>query len=78
MCARRSIGYALSTKMDRAACPECDYTVGLGMASEPGRCPRCGVPLMLTCEFRALSEDELKAEMERQMRMEEQRRKAPL
>jgi hypothetical protein len=33
---------------------------------------------MLTCEFRALSEDELKAEMERQMRMEEQRRKAPL
>jgi hypothetical protein len=33
---------------------------------------------MLTCEFRALSEDELKAEMERQIRMEEQRRKAPL
>jgi hypothetical protein len=33
---------------------------------------------MLTCEFRALSEDELKAEMERQVRMEEQRRKAPL
>ena len=32
----------------------------------------------MTCEFRALSEDELKAEMERQMRMEEQRRKAPL
>jgi hypothetical protein len=48
------------------------------MASEPGRCPRCDVPLMLTCEFRALSEDELKAEMERQMRMEEQRRKTPL
>jgi hypothetical protein len=33
---------------------------------------------MLTCEFRALSEDELKAEMERQILMEEQRRKAPL
>lgn len=48
------------------------------MASEPGRCPRCGVPLKLTCEFRALSEDELKDEMERQIRMEEQRRKAPL
>ena len=48
------------------------------MASEPGSCPRCGVPLMLTCEFRALSEEELKDEMERQMRMEEQRRKAPV
>jgi hypothetical protein len=33
---------------------------------------------MLTCEFRALSEDDLKAEMERQLRLEEQRRRVPL
>jgi hypothetical protein len=64
--------------MDRVTCPECGYTVGLGMACEPGRCPSCDVPLMHTCEFRALSMDDLKAEGERQLRMERERRRVPL
>jgi hypothetical protein len=51
--------------MERAQCPECGYRVGLGITSEPGTCPACGVPLMLTCEFRALSPEELRAEAER-------------
>jgi hypothetical protein len=33
---------------------------------------------MLTCELRALSEDDLKAEMERQLSLEKQRRQLPL
>lgn len=48
------------------------------MAADPGSCPNCELPLMLTCEFRALSKDDLRAEMERQLRLEEQRRKVPL
>lgn len=44
--------------MDRAKCPNCGYLVGLGTASEPGVCPSCDLPLMLTCEFRALSREE--------------------
>jgi len=44
--------------MDRAACPDCGYTVGLGTASDLGRCPSCGVALMLTCELRALEVEE--------------------
>jgi hypothetical protein len=51
--------------MDRAQCPDCGYRVGLGIASEPGTCPACGVPLMLTGEFRAYSPEELRAEAER-------------
>ena len=47
--------------MDRAACPQCEYRVGLGMASDPGNCPSCDLPLMLTDELRAYSGDELKA-----------------
>ena len=39
--------------MDRVACPKCGYRVGLGTASEPGRCPKCNEPLMLTVELRA-------------------------
>ena len=37
------------------------------MASEFGSCPKCETPLVLTCEFRALSEEDLKAEMERRL-----------
>jgi hypothetical protein len=29
------------------------------MAAEFGRCPTCDVPLVLTCEFRALSAEDL-------------------
>lgn len=64
--------------MDRVTCPQCDYTVGLGMACEPGRCPHCDLPLMLTCEFRALTPDDLEAEAERQLKLERERIKIPL
>jgi hypothetical protein len=47
--------------MDRVICPHCGYTVGLGMAAEMGNCPSCEVPLVLTCEFRALSQEDLEA-----------------
>jgi hypothetical protein len=33
---------------------------------------------MLTCEFRALSADDLKAEIERQMELERERHRVPL
>jgi hypothetical protein len=64
--------------MDHVICPQCGYTVGLGMAADPGHCPRCELPLMHTCEFRALSADDLKAEVERQLRLEREREKVPL
>ena len=64
--------------MDRAACPQCGYRVGLGMASDPGNCPSCDLPLMLTDELRAYSGDELKAEVERQRVLAEQRSERPL
>ncbi|MBA2630710.1 MAG: hypothetical protein H0U84_06780 [Thermoleophilaceae bacterium] len=48
------------------------------MASEPGSCPRCELPLMLTCELRTLSQADLDAEVERQRRLEQQRRELPL
>lgn len=51
--------------MDRAMCPNCGYRIGLGTASEPGTCPRCELPLMLTCEFRAMSREEILAEAHR-------------
>jgi hypothetical protein len=51
--------------MDRAQCVECGYRVGLGIASEPGTCPACGVALMLTGEIRALTPEELRSEAER-------------
>lgn len=54
--------------MDQAKCPTCGYLVGLGIWSEPGSCPSCGTALMLTCEFRALSADELAAEARRRSR----------
>ena len=64
--------------MDRVICPQCGYRVGLGMASDPGSCPNCKLPLMLTCELRALSADDLAAEVERQRVLAEQRRELPL
>ena len=48
------------------------------MAADPGHCPDCDVPLMLTCEFRALTPDDLKAEAERQLVLERARREIPL
>jgi hypothetical protein len=33
---------------------------------------------MFTCEFRALTPDDLKAEVERQLRLEQDRRQVPL
>jgi hypothetical protein len=64
--------------MDRVICPQCSYTVGLGMAAEIGRCPSCDVPLMLTSEYRALTEEDLKAAVERQRRQEAERTRVPL
>ena len=54
--------------MDRAQCPTCGYLVGLGTWAEPGICPSCGTALMLTCEFRALTPEDLLAEAERRAR----------
>ena len=51
--------------MDRAQCPNCGYSVGLGTWAEPGSCPSCGTELMLTCEFRALTREDLLAEARR-------------
>jgi hypothetical protein len=48
------------------------------MASDPGNCPRCDVPLMLTGELRAYSADDLRAEVERQRALAEQRSELPL
>jgi predicted Zn-ribbon and HTH transcriptional regulator len=59
--------------MDRAKCPSCDYRVGLGAVSEPGRCPSCGLALMLTSEFRALSREEILAEARRRSSTESTR-----
>lgn len=62
--------------MDRVSCPECRYVVGLGIASEPGTCPRCGVPLMHTCELRALSPEEIAAAVRREARAADERARA--
>ena len=35
------------------------------ICSEPGSCPTCGTALMLTCEFRALTPEQLQAEAQR-------------
>ena len=48
------------------------------MASEIGTCPNCEVPLMLTCEMRALTREDLEAESERQRRLADERRRLPL
>lgn len=54
-----------------AECPECGYRVGLGSFSEPGSCPQCELPLMLTAEHRALSKEELIDEARRRQRRED-------
>ena len=64
--------------MDRVTCPQCSYTVGLGTAADPGHCPNCELPLLHTSEFRALSAEDLKAEMQRQLLLERERRTLPL
>jgi transcription initiation factor IIE alpha subunit len=64
--------------MDRVVCPQCGYRVGLGMAAEVGTCPSCEVPLVLTCEMRALTKADLRREVERQRRLAADRRKLPL
>ena len=51
--------------MPSVTCPECGYLVGLGVASEPGRCPSCDVPLMLTCEMRALTPEQVRDDLAR-------------
>jgi hypothetical protein len=48
-----------------AQCPQCGYRTGLGSFSEPGACPKCNMPLMLTGEFRAYTPEELRADWER-------------
>jgi hypothetical protein len=48
------------------------------MACDPGHCPNCELPLMHTCEFRALSSADLEAEMQRQLARERERREIPL
>ena len=59
-------------------CPTCGYEVGLGVASEPGRCPDCDQPLMLTVEMRALTPEQIKAEIERQAALRRERERLPL
>jgi uncharacterized Zn finger protein (UPF0148 family) len=59
-------------------CPTCAYEVGLGVASEPGRCPHCDEALMLTVEMRALTPEQIRAEIERQAAREREREDLPL
>jgi hypothetical protein len=48
------------------------------MAADMGTCPNCEVPLMLTCEMRALTREDLDREVTRQRRLADERRKLPL
>ena len=48
------------------------------MAAEIGRCPSCDVPLLLTCEFRALSDADLERAAGRQRVQDAERDRAPL
>jgi len=59
-------------------CPTCGYEVGLGVASEPGRCPDCEEPLMLTVEMSALTPEQIRAEFERQAALRRERERLPL
>ena len=59
-------------------CPTCGYEVGLGVVSEPGRCPDCDEPLMLTVEMRALTPEQIRAEIERQAARQREREDLPL
>ena len=62
----------------QVVCPTCGYTVGLGVVSEPGRCPDCDEPLMLTIEMRALTPEQIHAEVERQAALLREREQFPL
>ena len=56
--------------MFEVLCPECGYRVGVGTFSDPGSCPSCDLPLMLTAEFRALPREDLVAEAKRRKTLE--------
>ena len=56
--------------MFEVVCPECGYRVGVGTFSDPGSCPSCDLPLMLTAEFRALPREDLVAEAKRRKTLE--------
>ena len=56
--------------MFQVVCPECGYRVGVGTFSDPGSCPSCDLPLMLTAEFRALPHEDLVAEAKRRKKLE--------
>ena len=56
--------------MFEVVCPECGYRVGVGTFSDPGSCPSCDLPLMLTAEFRALAREDLVAEAKRRKKLE--------
>ena len=64
--------------MFQVLCPQCGYRVGVGTFSDPGSCPNCELPLMLTCEMRALTSDELIAESERRKKSDGQARQRAL
>jgi len=64
--------------MFQVLCPQCGYRVGVGTFSDPGVCPSCDLPLMLTSEFRAFSDDELIAESERRKQQDAQRKQRAL
>ena len=51
--------------MYQVVCPQCGYLVGIGTWSDPGTCPSCEVPLMLTAEMRALTPDDATGRRER-------------
>ena len=56
--------------MFEVVCPECGYRVGVGTFSDPGSCPSCDLPLLLTAEFRALPREDLVAEAKRRKKLE--------
>jgi hypothetical protein len=56
--------------MFQVVCPQCGYCVGVGTFSDPGNCPSCELPLMLTAEFRALPQEDLVAEARRRKKLE--------
>jgi hypothetical protein len=57
-------------EMYEVVCPECGYRVGVGTFNDPGDCPSCDLPLMLTAEFRALPHDDLIDEAVRRKKIE--------
>jgi len=60
--------------MYQVVCPQCGYVVGIGTWSDPGTCPSCEVPLMLTAEMRALTPDDMPARRERRTAAEAEAR----